>query len=128
MPLLKNALTRLVIDGDKLVLVPQVLVELWVVATRPLEANGFGWDANRVSSVIGILRTQFELLDEIPSAFELWLKLVRENNILGKRAHDARLAAMAIAHGVFHILTLNTDDFVGLPEITPLHPLSVISV
>jgi predicted nucleic acid-binding protein len=38
-PLLSNAIRRLVGDGHNLVLAPQVLAELWVVATRLEDAT-----------------------------------------------------------------------------------------
>lgn len=41
--------------------------------------------------------------------------MVRLNQVQGKRAHDARLAALMTLHGVPNILTLNVADFTGLP-------------
>lgn len=35
--IVKNAIHRLIEAGDTLVLAPQVLTELWVVATRPVD-------------------------------------------------------------------------------------------
>ena len=45
-----EAIRRLTLQGTQLVLAPQVLIEFWVVATRPVEANGFGWDPHTVGA------------------------------------------------------------------------------
>jgi predicted nucleic acid-binding protein len=37
-----NAVARLISVGHECVITPQVLIEFWVVATRPLEVNGLG--------------------------------------------------------------------------------------
>ena len=37
-----KALVRLFGQGDEVFLTPQNLIEFWAVATRPVEANGFG--------------------------------------------------------------------------------------
>ena len=121
-----NAVRSLVAAGNTLVLAPQVLTELWVVATRPLEVNGFGWPPGKAADVIARLRMQFPLLDEGPAAFERWLALVASSEVRGKRAHDARLAAVMLSQEVTHILTLNTADFDGLPGITAIHPSEVL--
>ena len=39
-------------QGHDLVVTPQVLVEFWAVATRPLQANGFEWPCKRVREEI----------------------------------------------------------------------------
>lgn len=38
-----DAISCLLTQGDECFLTAQVLVELWVVATRPVEVNGLGW-------------------------------------------------------------------------------------
>ena len=122
-----NAIRGLIAAGNALVLAPQVLIELWVVATRPVEVNGFGWSPSKAADVIARLRMQFPLLDEGPAAFERWLALVASAEVRGKRAHDARLAAVMLSQEVTHILTLNTADFDGLPGITVVHPSAVLA-
>jgi predicted nucleic acid-binding protein len=122
-----DAVRRLIRDGHLLVLVPQVLTELWVVATRPIDANGFGWPPSKTAEVIAQLRARFAILDEGPAAFERWLDLVRTAGVRGKRAHDAHIAAVMLSHEVTHVLTLNTSDFEGLPGITAVHPAGVLA-
>jgi hypothetical protein len=108
-----------------LVLAPQVLIELWVASTRPVEVNGFGWPPAKAAAVIMQLRSQFPLLDDRPETFDRWLALVEATQVRGKRAHDARLAAVMLSQGASHILTLNIADFDGLPGVIAVHPSAV---
>jgi hypothetical protein len=103
----------------------KVLAELWVVATRPEDANGFGWPPAKTLEVIARLRARFPVLEEGPAAFDKWLDLVGAAGIRGKRAHDARLAAVALVNGVSTVLTLNVADFQDMPGFQPGHPASV---
>ncbi len=123
-PQVRAAVTALMARGDELHLAPQALIEFWVVATRPVLVNGFGWEPATTAAAMGGLLRQFPILDEGPSVFAIWLQLV-STGIRGKRAHDMRLAAVAIANGVSHILTLNTADFTGIPGIVQMHPNAI---
>lgn len=112
--LCKQAVEQLRRRGDVLVLAPQVLVEFWVVATRPQGQNGFGWSTGETAGHVEKLRHLFQLLDEGPELFCRWFDLVRSAGVHGKRAHDARLAAFVLVHAIDVLLTLNVDDFAGL--------------
>ncbi|MGB0560278.1 MAG: hypothetical protein ACPGVO_00545 [Spirulinaceae cyanobacterium] len=50
---------------------------------------------------------------------------MKQYGISGKRSHDIRLVAVMLAAGVERVLTLNPQDFRGLPEIEAVHPLEV---
>lgn len=117
-----KAVTTLLSRGDEPVIAAQVLIELWVVATRPANVNGFGWTPTQTHQTVVGFRRQFALLEDTPAIFTHWLALVSAQSIEGKRAHDARLAATALAHGVSTMLTLNPRDFGSFPGITVLHP------
>jgi predicted nucleic acid-binding protein len=41
-----------------------------------------------------------------------WRRLVVSFEVSGMQVHDARIVAAMIVHGVTHILTFNTADFV----------------
>jgi predicted nucleic acid-binding protein len=97
-----------------------------MVATRPVEVNGFGWSPGATVAVIARLRSQFPLLEEGPATFERWLALVEAAEIRGKRAHDARLAAIILSHGMSQILTLNPSDFHGLQGVVAVVPSTVV--
>lgn len=123
--LIRDAVASLLDAGDEIHLAPQVLIEFWVVATRPPEVNGFGWEPSVVAKAIEGLMLQFPLLEEGAAVFTTWLRLVSPG-IRGKRAHDARLASVALANGVSRILTLNVADFSGIPGLVAVHPQGVL--
>lgn len=103
-------------------LATQVIIEFWVVATRPVQVNGLGWSVEQTRSIIDRLLEQFPLLDESPQIFPNWLKLVTDSRVLGKRTHDARIVAAMLANDITHILTFNPSDFTDLSSVTIVHP------
>lgn len=103
-------------------LTAQVLVELRVVATRPRDVNGFGWEPREARLAVDGLMKRFAVLPDSAAVLPTWLQVVTDLEVRGKRAHDVRLAAVAGVHGVREILTLNPDDFRGLPDLSTVHP------
>jgi len=97
-----------------------VVVEFWVVATRPREANGLGWDPPTARAAVDGLVSLFPMLPDAPETFAKWLRLVTEGGVSGKRAHDVRLAAAALSNGVGEVLTLNPVDFADVPGLAVL--------
>ncbi|HUQ71446.1 MAG TPA: PIN domain-containing protein [Planctomycetaceae bacterium] len=114
-------------DGHTCVLVPQVLYEFWVVATRPLEVNGLGLDVARVDQILDEWMRFFPVLLDERGVFRLWRNLVRSYAVLGKLAHDARLVAAMQRHGVTHLLTFNQPDFARFSAIEVLTPADVLT-
>jgi predicted nucleic acid-binding protein len=112
-PAASGAVARLLGEGEELFLVPQVLIEFWSVATRPVEVNGFGWPVDAVQLEIDRLLDQFPVLPETPALFAEWLRLVKRHGVIGKRVHDTRLVAFLSIHQVDQLLTFNTRDFEG---------------
>ena len=112
--------------GDEVVIVPQVLVEFWGVATRPVEVNGLGLDPERADRVVRRIEGLFWLLPDVPAIHEHWRRLVVAHGVRGRQVHDARLAAALLAHGVGHILTFNTADFARYPGLNAVHPREVV--
>jgi predicted nucleic acid-binding protein len=112
-------------SGNDCVLTGQVLIEFWVVATRPIQVNGLGWTAQRADDEISQLLEQFPLLEDDSTVFVNWRRLVIRTGVLGKRSHDVRLVAVMLTHQVTHLLTLNPDDFSGLSEIEVVHPQAI---
>jgi predicted nucleic acid-binding protein len=100
------------------------LYEFWVVATRPAQQNGLGLS---VTQVLANFKNQFPLLDDVPAVRLAWEQLVTKYQVIGKNAHDARLAAAMIVHGIKQILTFNTSDFQRYQEIQAIAPADVIS-
>jgi predicted nucleic acid-binding protein len=113
--------------GDVACLVPQVLYEFWVVATRPVQANGLGLSVGQAFAELTRLKSLFPVLPDSAAIYPEWERLVAAHQVAGKNAHDARLAAAMAVHGVTHILTFNTQDFARYPGITALDPATVAS-
>lgn len=103
---------RLISEGYEICIIPQVLIEFRVVATRPVESNGFGWDASHTMIELEKLQNIFFMLPDNEAIFEHWKNLVSKG-VNGKRAHDARIAAAALAHNADAIATLNVQDFLN---------------
>lgn len=116
-----SALERLQTNGDTIALAPQNLYEIWVVITRPLNANGMGMTPSDAHARLEVMQDLFTLLPETPEVFGQWLNLVVGQNVSGKPAHDARLVAWMKVHGLQKLLTFNGDDFkrYGLEVIHP---------
>jgi predicted nucleic acid-binding protein len=114
-------------QGDDCFLAPQVLIEMWVVATRPTDVNGLGWSTTYTRHVIDQLMRRFPIAQEVPQLFPTWLEIVSTQKILGKRTHDARIVALMKTASIGHILTLNPNDFSNIPDITVVHPQSIVS-
>jgi predicted nucleic acid-binding protein len=115
-----NALALLLGQGDEVHLTPQNFIEFWAVATRPVDANGFGWTSERTAKEVADLQARFPLLPDSPEIFTRWLGLVKQLPIHGKRVHDARLVAVLQAHAVEHLITFNVSDFVAFNSIVSL--------
>lgn len=123
-----NAVDRLVRHGEQIYTCAQVLIEYWVVATRPREVNGFGLDLAQAAVFLAKARGIFICLPELPDMADRWERVITEHKVMGKQAHDARLVALMLSHGVTHLLTLNPSDFTRYPEITVLTPSEVLSM
>lgn len=115
-----DALAQLLRQGSDVFLTPQNFIEFWAVATRPVDANGFGWNKERAARELVELQERFPLLPDSPEVFNRWLELVNQLPIHGKRVHDARLVAVLQAHAVEHLITFNISDFATFGSIISL--------
>lgn len=100
----------------------QNLVELWSVATRPSNVNGFGLAPSDAHNLVSQVRKNFEWIPDAPETVNIWLGLCTKHAVSGRRIHDARLAATALANGVKTLATYNQSDFhafEGLTIVTP---------
>lgn len=117
-----TAILKLGDAGHDLRLVPQVIYEYWVVATRPADQNGLGMQPDVVFRRINTLVQLFPLLRDERGVFDPWLDLVHTLPCHGKIAHDARLVAAMLRHNVPALLTFNTRDFARFAGIQVLDP------
>ena len=97
--------------GHDCQMVPQVLYEFWVVATRPVEGNGLGLDPDKAEDAIREWMSFFRLRLDERGVFRKWINLVSMNQVRGKTAHDARLVASMERYGITNLLTFNPADF-----------------
>lgn len=109
----RRAIDKAIDEGYRLCIAPQIVAELWNVATRPQSANGLGLSITQTAQEVFRLLDRFEALygGDSVAAFTLWLALVAYYGVQGKQVHDARLVATMLAHNVQHLLTFNGQDF-----------------
>lgn len=117
-----SAVKSLEVGGHHLIIVPQVLYEFWVVATRPVAQNGLGLPSAVSTQEIAQVRSIRDILHDDQSVFDAWVSIVSHYAVLGKKAHDARLVAAMLRHGVTHLLTFNVQDFARFGEIAAVAP------
>jgi predicted nucleic acid-binding protein len=120
-----RALETLPGRGRDLHIVPQNLVELWVVATRPLSQNGLGLSTAKAASELMRLKSMFPLLPDTPAIYPVWESLVIQYRVSGKPAHDARLVAAMQVHGLTSILTFDKTGFSRYAGIEVVSPADV---
>jgi predicted nucleic acid-binding protein len=122
-----SSLKELTARGVELQIVPQNLYELWAVATRPVAQNGLGLSADEAASELSRLKDIFVFLPDSSAIYDVWEDLVVRHRVSGKPAHDARLVAAMIVHGVPDILTLDRTGFSHYAGIEVVHPADVVA-
>ena len=106
----------------------QVLIEYWAVSTRPPAVNGLGFSIVEAAKRLSRFDETLQCLPEPADIAQRWRKIVMDYGVSGKQAHDARLVALMLSHGITQLLTLNTPDFARYPEITPLTPAEALAL
>jgi predicted nucleic acid-binding protein len=112
-------------EGHDLHIVPQNLVELWVVATCPADRNGLGMTPASAAEELARLKGIFLLLPETAAIYPVWEGLVTQHRVSGKPAHDAGLVAAMQVHGLNAILTFDRRGFGRFPGIQVVDPAQV---
>lgn len=120
-----QALAKLSRSGEQIVVVPQILVEFWVVATRPTNVNGLEMTTDKAEKELENLQNLFTVLPENEKIFDEWKTIVAKYKVSGKVAHDARIVAAMKTHKIENILTLNPNDFKRFTEITAIRPQDI---
>ena len=117
-----DVVKRLKRSGRTLHVVPQNLYELWVLCTRPKAQNGLGYTPTATLLEIEEMEEMFTFLPDNEKIYDIWEDRVASHQVCGKPAHDARLVAAAMAHGLTEVLTFDTTRFARFPTISALHP------
>jgi predicted nucleic acid-binding protein len=128
MPRARSALDHLERANRPVVIVPQVLYEYWVVATRPIVSNGFGLTTTEADQAISKWSSVYRLLLDERGVFTHWRDLVKRHEVKGKPAHDARLIAAMQRHGIRSILTFNKADFTRFSTVSAYTPAEIVAV
>lgn len=127
-PEIVGALNVLRNGPDPVYTCAQVLIEYCCVATRPVEVNGLGLLLRDVDRKLTRIEAMFGCLPEPADMAARWRKVIIEHGVMGKQVHDARLVALAQAHGVTRLLTLNGTDFTRYQGVTPVSPAELLSL
>jgi predicted nucleic-acid-binding protein len=67
--LVNDTLSHLISQDHSCYITSQVLVEFWVVATRPLASNGLGWTIEETTQALQLFINLFGWLAETPEIF-----------------------------------------------------------
>jgi predicted nucleic acid-binding protein len=121
-PVVVATIAKLLATGEALGIVPQNLYEFWVVATRPIAANGLGLTIAECHQMLDGFKGAFTLIPDHKNLLAEWEALVVAHVCIGKLAHDARLVAAMRTHGLTKLLTFNGVDFRRFAGITVLDP------
>lgn len=122
-----DAVNVLLRSDHELAVTPQVIYEYWVVATRPKTQNGLGMTISDSDAAIEKWLKIASFLPDHQNVFQLWKDLVTQHHVLGKSAHDARLAATAIYYECDGIVTFNAADFQRFAPLQILTPEQVLA-
>jgi predicted nucleic acid-binding protein len=122
----RQALRSLVQDGEELCVAYQNIAEFWNVCTRPADANGLGNSIGATDRLTSRIEMFFTVLPDSPEAFRQWRRLIVAHEVKGAKVHDARLAAIMLAHGITRILTFNAGDFRRYINVAVLDPSSFV--
>jgi predicted nucleic acid-binding protein len=87
-----------------------------------------GFSPTQVQTLIADFKNSLILLDETVNFFHEWEQLVAIHAMIGKNAHDTRLVAAMIVHGITHLLTFNKQDFQRFTNISVLTPAEVMAM
>ena len=107
----RAAVTRLARDGTELHFYTQNPIEFWAVATRPRVNRGLGLSHPQADVRIDRFSRRLDFIPDPPDVFMRWRQLVTTRDVSGKPAHDAPLAATALAAGIPQILTFDSGGF-----------------
>lgn len=111
-------------DERRLALTPQIVREYLAVATRPVEASGFGLAMNDAVANVHEFLDDMDLLSEDAATTAVLMGLVSDHQVVGKQVHDANVVAVALAHGARAIVTDNTRHFSRFSELIGVESLS----
>lgn len=118
-----SAIALLQEDERRLALTPQIVREYLAVATRPLEANGFGLSGAHAAANVSQFLDDMSLLSEDITSVGRLMDLVARGSAAGKQVHDANIVAVALAHRATAIVTDNVRHFSRFADLIVIEGL-----
>ncbi|MCY7348039.1 MAG: type II toxin-antitoxin system VapC family toxin [Pyrinomonadaceae bacterium] len=96
----KNAVDKLLKQGDTLFVTLQNISEFWNVCTRPSDKNGLGFTVAQTDSELSKIEQIFDFLPDTIEVCRNWRELVVNHSVSGIQVHDAKIAAAMKAHNI----------------------------
>ena len=121
----KNAVDKLLKQGDTLFITLQNVSEFWNVCTRPADKNGLGFTVAETDAELTKIEQIFDLLPDTTEVYKNWRELVVKHSVSGIQVHDAKIAAAMKAHNIENLLTFNAKDFKRYSDIKAVEPKDV---
>jgi predicted nucleic acid-binding protein len=99
-----KAIDLLVNQDQDLFFTLQNASEFWNVCTRPTSLNGLGLSVAEAKHELSAIEQGLTLLPDNILVYDHWRLLIVQHDVRGVQVHDAKLAAVMLAHGVSHLL------------------------
>ena len=106
----KNAVDKLLKNGDTLCVLLQNISEFWNVCTRPKDKNGLGLSIAETDLQLKRFERFFNFLPDTIEVYKNWRELVIKHSVSGVQVHDAKIVAAMKAHNIENLLTFNAKD------------------
>lgn len=103
---------------------PQILRELMVASTRPMDVNGLGQDPPAAVRSVTALLERLTLVPEDARVAWRLRSLIGEGRAQGVTIHDANIVASALVHGANRIVTDNVRHFERFADLIEIEPLN----
>ena len=123
----QEAIERLADEQHTLRTVPKCSTSIGRSPRVRPDANGLGFSVSEAQQMLADHKELFPPLRDERGILERWEDLVATHRVTGKTAHDARLAAALLRHGLNHLLTFNVSDFVRFSQVTAFTPADVVA-
>lgn len=117
----RDAVRQLAEDAAGLALTGQNLLEFYTVATRSTADRGLGMSPAEAREQARRFASRLCVLDDRSVDWLGVLDLAVDENVRGRRVHDARLVAVMREHGLTEILSFDRgmDGFAGITRVEP---------
>lgn len=111
--IVRDAITKYIQARDRPSICSQNIYEFWSVATRQAgtAGNGLGMTMEEADTEISQFESFFPMLPDTEAVYAEWRILTRRLGVKGRQAHDARLVATMITHGIPNRMTFDIGHF-----------------